>query len=82
MCVSLLPAPSLSFLGQEQACGLLCPIWPLASLKAVNVPGAHSALPDWLGPGHLLAEEEEGGKWLAIWPQQACRIFPATDGKA
>ena len=52
MRVSLLPAPSLSFLGQEQACGLLCPIWPLASLKAVNVPWGPLCLTRlaWAGP--------------------------------
>lgn len=54
MHVFLFPAPSLSFLGQEQACGLLCP-FGLSALKAVNGMGlgfwAPPALPSQIGLG-------------------------------
>lgn len=36
MHVFLLPAPSPNVLSQWQACGPLCPIWPLSFLKAMG----------------------------------------------
>ena len=66
MHVFLFPAPSLSFLGQEQVCGLLC-MFGGSALKAVNGMGlgfwapARSPFSDWFGLGHLLGEKEEGG---------------------